>query len=424
MNCRPASIVLLTVLALASQCGAAPLTLQECLQKAETNSPILKAAGWDTRVAQENARIAVSAYLPRVDAQAGYTMQLEPQAVKMGGITAETQEPDFAFAGISAQYTIYDFGRRDSRVRQAGATVSAADQLFANRRSDLSLQIIESYYGILEAGKLLQAAGDEVAQVEEHRRVAKVLYEEGAVTRNDVLQAEVRLASTRQKQLSLRNRRENIWLQLNFLTGSQPGYRTDLDESIPISTGNRVQTSTDSALSLRHDLKALRHNLEASEAEVTESRSAFYPELFSRLALDYVQNNKVREQAIMSATVGIKVNLFDGFATSATRDRAVRNRSRIQDTIRLAEQQALLEINSADNDASVARERIGVAEVAIRQSEENLRINRERYKERVGTATEVLDAQTLLTQARTDYYRALYDHQTATARLKRALGEL
>lgn len=424
MKCRPVSIVLLTLLVLVSHSNAAPLTLQECLQKAAADSPVLKAAGWDSRVAQENARIVGSAYLPRLDAQAGYTMQLEPQAVKMGGITAETQEPDFAFAGISAQYTIYDFGRRDARVRQADAAVSAADQQFANRHSDLSLQIIESYYGILEAGKLLQAAGDEVVQVEEHRRVTQVLYEEGAVTRNDVLQAEVRLASARQKQLSLRNRRENIWLQLNFFTGSPPAYRTDLDESSLITTDSRKQEATDSALSLRHDLKALRHNLEASEAEVLESRSSFYPELFSRLALDYVQNDKVREQAIMSATVGIKVNLFDGFATSATRDRAVRNRSRIQDTLRLAEQQARLEIDSAGNDVAVARERIGVAEVAIRQSEENLRINRERYKERVGTATEVLDAQTLLTQTRTDYYRAVYDHQTATARLKRALGEL
>jgi outer membrane protein TolC len=65
-----------------------------------------------------------------------------------------------------------------------------------------------------------------------------------------------------------------------------------------------------------------------------------------------------------------------------------------------------------------------VAEASILQGEENLRINKERYQERVGTATEVLDAQTLFTQARTDYYRALYDYQTAAARLQHALGEL
>jgi outer membrane protein TolC len=126
----------------------------------------------------------------------------------------------------------------------------------------------------------------------------------------------------------------------------------------------------------------------------------------------------------MSAVIGIKVNLFDGFASTAARETALKNRSKIQATLQLAEQQARLEADTASNDTAVAQARIKVAETAIRQSEENLRINRERYQERVGTATEVLDAQTLVTQAKTDYYRAFYDHQTAAARLNKARGEL
>ena len=158
--------------------------------------------------------------------------------------------------------------------------------------------------------------------------------------------------------------------------------------------------------------------------EVRESKAAFYPELYTQGALNYVQNDKALEQTIMAATIGIRFNLFDGFATTANTEKAVRNRSRNQDALRQAESQVRLEIDTYRNDVNVARERIGVAETAIRQSEENLRINKERYQERVGTATEVLDAQTLITQARTDYYSALYDYQVSTARLKRAVGEL
>jgi len=423
MNCRPASLIIVVILLLTAQAWGAQLTLQECLQKAKDNNPLLKSSAWDTSIAQENVRQVSAAYRPRVDAQAGYTMQLEPQAVKIAGQTAETQEPDFAFAGLSASYTIYDFGRRDARTQQAGAVVDATAQLFEARRSDVALQVIEAFFGILEAGKLIQAAGDEVAQVEEHRRVAQVLFEEGVVTRNDVLQAEVRLAAARQKLLTIRNRRENIWLQLNFLTGNQAGFRADLDESAAVA-GSGQTDQGDPNLSRRHDIQALRHSLEAGEHEVQESRSNFLPEVYTRLALDYVQNDKVREQTIMSAVIGIRVNLFDGYASTAAREKAVKNRSKIQDTLRLAEQQARLEADTAANDEAIAKERIIVAETAIRQSEENLRINRERYQERVGTATEVLDAQTLVTQAKTDYYRAYYDHQTATARLIKSLGNL
>lgn len=424
MKCRHASLISVILLLLTAQAWGATLTLQECLQLANDNNPALKSSAWDSRIARENLRQVSAAHLPRVDAQAGYTMQLEPQAVIISGRTAETQEADFAFAGLSASYTIYDFGRRDARTQQAAANVDAAAQVFEDRRSDVALQVIEAYFGILESGKLIQAATDEATQVEEHRRVAQVLFEEGVVTRNDVLQAEVRLASARQKLLSIRNRRENIWLRLNFITGNRAGFRAELDESAAVAGSDTSTQGGAIGLSRRHDIQALRHSLEAGEYEVRESRSSFFPEVYTRLALDYVQNDKVREQAIMAATLGIRVNLFDGYASTAARGKALKNRSKIRDTLLLAERQARLEADTAANDKAVAQERISVAETAIRQSEENLRINRERYRERVGTATEVLDAQTLVTQARTDYYQAFYDLQTATARLNRSLGLL
>src|SRR5512133_249917 len=424
MKFHRASLLVCAIVLFSSPAWSATLTLQECLQKAKDSNPVLKINAWDTLIARDNVRQVSAAYLPRVDAQAGYTMQLEPQAVIINGRTAETQEPDFAFAGLAATSTIYDCGRRDARTRQAGAQVDALAQRYEARLSDASLQVIESYFCILEAGKLIQSASEEVAQVHEHRRVAQVLLEEGVVTRNDVLQADVRLAAARQKLLTLQNRRENIWLQLNFITGNQAGFRADLDESAAVTGTGLADAGGIPDLNRRHDILALRHNLEAGESEVQESRSNFLPEIYSRLALEYVQNDKVREQTILSAVIGIKVNLFDGFASTATREKALKNRSKIQDTLRLAEQQARLEIDTATNDTTVARERISVAETAIRQSEENLRINTERYRERVGTATEVLDAQTLVSQAKTDSYRAFYDHQTAMARLNKARGAL
>ena len=424
MNINTVKMTAVILFLAASQTFGASLTLQECLQKARDNNPTLKSAAWESRIAKENVRHASSADFPRIDAQTGYSMQLEPQAVIISGRTVETQEADFAFAGLSLGYTIYDFGRRDSKKRQAGAVANASARSLESKQSDVALQVIETYFGILESGKLIIAATEEVAQVAEHKRVAQVLFDEGVTTRNDLLQAEVRLAASRQKLLALRNRHENVWLFLNFLTGGGAEFRADLDENAVI-TGN-AEPLPDAALNLtdRADILALRLGVDARELEVTESRVNFYPELYTKLALDYVQNDKVREQTVMSAIIGIKFNLFDGYASTSAREKATLNRSKSQDALKLAEEQARLEVNTARNDVTVSRERIAVTEAAIRQSEENLRINSERYKERVGTATEVLDAQILVTQTKTDYHRAFYDHQTAAARLQRALGKL
>jgi outer membrane protein TolC len=424
MNFRHASLATFVFLGMATHSWGAPLSLQECLQKAHDNNPALKSAAWDSRIAEENSHLAKVSSYPRVDAHAGYTMQLEPQAVKIGGVTAETQEPNFAFAGISATYTLYDFGRRNARIQQANASIEAASQSFMYTKGEFALQVIEAYFRILEVDRLLQAANEEVTQITEHRRVAQVLFEEGYVTRNDVLQADVRLASALQKQLTVTNRRENGWLQLNFLTGSEPGFRGELNESTSLSGFVRDAGDSPNTPVNRHDIKAQKQILEVREFEVLENRQNYIPEIYTRLGMDFVQNDKVREQAIYSATLGIRINLFDGFASRVTHEKSVKQRSKQQDALRLTEQRALLEISIARNDAGIAQERIRVTEAAIRQSEENLRINKERYQERVGIASEVLDAQTLVTQAKTEYYRSFYDYQTASARLQNALGEL
>ena len=72
----------------------------------------------------------------------------------------------------------------------------------------------------------------------------------------------------------------------------------------------------------------------------------------------------------------------------------------------------------------VAEKNISVAEKAIEQAEENLRMNEERYKYQVATQTDVVNAVTLLAQARVNYYGALSDFNIAKAQLERAMGRM
>jgi len=228
--------------------------------------------------------------------------------------------------------------------------------------------------------------------------------------------------SNEQKLYSAKNAVENGWLLLNYLTGSPAGFRGELQEDSETPLLPNPETAPD--LSRRGEIAALKDAVEAGDYAVQEARSNYYPELYAKLALDYAENSKVREQAIMSATLGIKVNLYDGLATTSRLRQAVQSRSRDQERLRDLEDRVKLELTTAQNDMRVALARIKVAEKAIAQGVENLRINKDRYQEKVGTATEVVDAQTLLTQTRTDFFQSVFDLQVAAARVKRATGEL
>jgi outer membrane protein TolC len=87
------------------------------------------------------------------------------------------------------------------------------------------------------------------------------------------------------------------------------------------------------------------------------------------------------------------------------------------------EENLSLEVKRAYLKTAETEKNVGTAEKSIEQARENLRINQERYKEQVATTTDVLDAQTLLARAMTNYYNALYDFKIAKASLLRAMGQ-
>jgi outer membrane protein len=81
------------------------------------------------------------------------------------------------------------------------------------------------------------------------------------------------------------------------------------------------------------------------------------------------------------------------------------------------------EVRDAQLNITNARERIEVTQRAIESSRENVRIELLKYDTGSGTSTDIIDAQTALLRAETDYYQALFDRETAIAYLKKAIGE-
>lgn len=417
------SLLALTILSpKTSFAESAELTLSECLEQARLNNPSLKLARHDSGIQTENIALAESGYYPRLDLQAGYTALVDPQSIKAGSNSFETQQSSFPYASVGLYQTLYDFGRRSARKEQASLQEKAVSSGTNSIRQDVNLQVISAYYSLLQIDKLVDAARDEVVQREQHMKIASTLYEEGVTTRNDLLQAEVKLAGSRQRLLAENSRLTNGWLLLNYLTGAPAERRSRLEEEefgdSPFADVER------NVLENRDEIAAQKSLIRVAESSVETSRDEFYPELFLKAGMDYLQNDKAVEQTIWSATAGVKINLFDGMATTSRERQAVKLLEKERERLRGMEEAFLLEINSARNDLAVALERIEVTKTAIKQSEENLRINNDRYKAQVGTATEVIDAQTLLSQAKSDHFQAVFDYQVSKARVKRSLGEL
>jgi outer membrane protein len=123
---------------------------------------------------------------------------------------------------------------------------------------------------------------------------------------------------------------------------------------------------------------------------------------------------------------GIEVQ-FDIFQGGAKRARLSRERA-VQEKVAAAKDMAtdaaLLEVRRAYYDLDASRQQVEVARAAIAQSQESLRINRNRYEAGLLTITDLLGAEEAARRSQTDYWEAVYRYHTDYANLELARGIL
>ncbi len=109
-------------------------------------------------------------------------------------------------------------------------------------------------------------------------------------------------------------------------------------------------------------------------------------------------------------------------------------------TTRSREQQARLRVELAENERTIAlrgftqqfyaaraqvdsaKRRIDVAREGVAKAEENVTASIARYRAGEAQIVEVTDAQTTVVEQRNALYQAIFDYQTALARLRQATG--
>jgi len=414
------------------QQGSTPLTLQESIEIALKKSPTLQAAQGAIKEAKYRRLAAVSDFLPRVSTQYSYTRLDEepyfglPPAIPMTqvgkrdiyNLTSTVTQPVFTGGALINSFLLAKLG------------VDTARMEFERTQLDLILSVKESYYGVLTAEKGVEVAEQTVEQLKANLTVAQAFFDVGMTAKNDLLQVEVSMAQARQYLITAQNGLEIARAVFNTLL------RRGLREEVhllkilyyrPLEID--LESSFEEAFRERPELKAGELGVKSAKKGVWLAASGLFPQV--SVMFNYEREGDTpsvngsrfeRDADSWYVTAVAQWNVWDWGKTwwgvgenKAKVFQAECALAEIKDGVRLEVQEASLRVTEASKN-------IQVAETAVSQAEENFRINEERYKGQVATSTDVLDALTLLTQARINYYRALSDYNIARARLQRAVG--
>ena len=416
--------------------GVPAMNLMESIDLALKQSVLLHAAKEGVKGAEAQQKEAFTGFLPKFSSSYSFTRLNEeptfsfpgaPPLIPASAITTGTKEnynwnvearqPLFAGGGILANYEASRLGTDIARLDEKAAV------------QDLVQEVKIAYFNILKTGRILSVAGQSLDQLTAHRDTAQAFYEVGVIPKNDLLYAEVELANGRQFLVRAENGVEMAKSKFNTILRREINAPVEIED---ILNDRPFEKTLDAcivaALENRPEIRSYALRLEQAKRLVNLARSEYYPNVglvgnYARYGdTPGVAGSPYKDQENWYVMAVANWNFWEWGKTKNRVDAGLSRESQASDILANIRDQITLEVKNAYLLLREAEKQLFVSKKAIEQAEENFRINTERYREQVGTSTDVIDAQTLLSRAKSDYYNALGDFNISQARLERATG--
>lgn len=405
--------------------NAPALTIKEGLKIVTTSGRDVGISMAEEEAAASDIPAASSPLYPSADIYANQTwLRYQPEVRYTKGSPVALSEHTYLTYGLRVKQLIYDFGKTRSGIEMARIGLKVRELDTERVRNISALNFIVAYLDLLEAIRFLYVAEKEVEQFQAHLVDTKAMFEEGLITKNDLLQAEVMLSDARQRLFTVENLRRIRASRINSLLMRPLGDEVRAQElqEWPLA-GIGLDEAWRAAEAGRAELRKVKMQIDEKTAEMEAIKAEYYPGIYIMGGYEYKENRYMVHDENWSLIAGININISSGGRTRAMLKKtgseinALRLKwDRMLDGIKLEVMASYLELQSA-------QDKVLVTEKSVEQAEENLRLQRLRYREGVGTATEVLDAVSLLTKAETNYWTAVYDVREAEARLIYSMGK-
>ncbi|MBS3961690.1 MAG: TolC family protein [Sandarakinorhabdus sp.] len=403
-----------------------PLGLVELVDLALCRAPATRAA-WAS-VQSEAARLAQTraAYGPRIDAT------LSPEAnfrrASGGGFPASDDMAASAFARLSINWILFDFGGREALLSMAEASRAAALAGFADQAQAIVLETALAYNGLLETIAAETAARSNLDFAEVSLKAAAAREQAGVGIRSDRLQAD---AAAAQALLQLRQAQGQALTARGRLATAislPPTMRLQLAPPAPLGAADALLKSAEDLIAeadrLRPDLQLRSAGRDIAMAGVRSAEAARRPNL--SLGLGPLLSTGTTGQDVASASAGLTLSipLFDsGGRTWAVRE-ARSEAERAEAQLQAARQSAALDVWSRYQALATLAANLDTARRLLASAEEAASLAQGRYRSGVATITELMNAQASLASARQQLVAAEFGARSGEVQLARSVGRI
>ena len=425
-----------------AQPAARSVTLQETLQLALTNSAQIKKASLDRESLELRFREGRSAYLPRINAGVGldYFPVLSTQflpAGLFGGsdgeyVPATFGQPWQLGATVTVQQPLYNEAAR--RMAPAANTSRTLYDLLVNRAEEEVLYNTATvFYQTLQTEQLLRSVNANLDKLKALQRMAELQVANGYGIPTDVKRIQVARTNLETQRQNLLNGIQALHRTLQFLCGIPYEESFNPAEALtsPTSDSARWQAMT-LELESTTEYRLLQNQLELNRIQVRSLHGEAMPRV-NAYALAGLQTQRTNVNFFDTghrwyglAAMGFKVDvpIFDGFSRRHKAGQMTIDGLKIEEDRRQLDAARKLEFYQA-------RDQLAGALQMLRTQEDNVALAREivdkltlQYREGVIALGELLNAQTALSEAETNYWQQVFSYKLAVLKLVKAGGRM
>lgn len=410
------------------------LPLDEALRLALEQQPALRASRAQKHALGARVEQARAAYFPRLDAQA-QVQRATANFLRSPSIAALARNPvsnklspadtfNYYTFGLTAQATLYDFGKTGGAVEVARAAESAQAADLASSEDAALFQVRQAYFATLAADELVSVAERATTNQARHAEQVRAFVSAGTRPRIDLTSAELNRENQRLALVRARNQRDLARVQLAQAIGlADDDFTLLAPPADPLAEETApLEGLVSDTLRRRPEGARLDAQLVSLRAQRRQAQSAYYPALLAQSSFSGAKVEDIDFGFNWFVGIGLQWSLYAGGVTRAQLEESDAQAEALTAQRAVLEQSIRADLRRERLSIGEAKERIAVADRAVALAAERLRLAEGRYQAGAGTILELDDAQIGAFHAEAERVAATYDLQTARARLLRALG--
>jgi outer membrane protein TolC len=420
--------------------SAAPLlTLDDAVRIATGNNRDVRISELNVTKARETVAQTKTNYFPKLDSYVLGGVPLQPlkftvPAGSFGTYSGVGPIPATnsairspaklgAFIDASAAQPLTQLYKVKLAVEQARLGTDLAREGVRGQEQEIRRQVKDAYYQLAQLQAQVESAKAAVHALTALSAVTEQRLSAQTVLASDSLTVKARLKQQRYQLLVLQNNFEVQKQSLNLLLGRdlRTQFTVEMQPGLDIAESD-LEIARKQALEQRPELREARLQTKSAQLDVKRERAEYIPDL--SLAVSYLsyQNVNFLPQNAGTAGFALKWQPFDwGYKKHRIRELKAATEQKVL-TEQDAEQRVLLDVDDKFRKLGEARMLLDAETDARQAAQAKLREVTDQFTQQAALLPDLLQQQSLVSQADAQYKQALAGFWTARAEFEKAIG--